>query len=299
MSSSQTNLATPPQTVFKSITLPNKVEIFYQESGSISDKPTLLLLHGFPSSSNQYRNLIPLLAPHYHVLAPDLPGFGFTNIPSSIAFQYTFTSLTDTVEQFLDALKVTKFVPYGFDYGAPITWRLALRRPEAIKAIVSQNGNAYDEGLGATFWAGLQKWWASGLDSDRDVVRAAALSYEHVKFQYLHGAMRSVDPYPPFLDFSLLSRPGNFDIQLALFKDYATNVEMYPQFHEYFRKSQVKLLAVWGKNDIIFVPEGAEAFKRDLPDARVKFVDAGHFVLETHVVEIAQEILNFLGEVGV
>lgn len=197
MTSPQATIATPSQTAFKAVTLPSKVEVFYQEAGSVSDKPTILLLHGFPSSSNQYRNLIPLLAPHYHVLAPDLPGFGFTGVPTAIAYQYTFASLTDTIEQFLDALQVTTFIPYGFDYGAPITWRLTLRRPGAIKAIVNQNGNAYDEGLGSTFWAGLQKWWASGLDSDREAVRAAALSLEATKFQYNHGAHAPSTPTSP------------------------------------------------------------------------------------------------------
>lgn len=264
-------------------------KVFYREAGP-ADGKVVLLLHGFPSSSFQYRNLIPILATKYRVIAPDLPGFGFTEVPSD--FKYTFDTLADTIEIFLDTLAIKKFAVYIFDYGAPTGLRLALRRPDAVTAIITQNGNAYVEGLGA-FWDPIKKYWETGAQEDR---KALTPNFDFIKFNYTAGAPdeNALAPEAYWLDWALVSRPGNADVQLDLFYDYRKNVEMYPKFHEYFKKSQVPLLAVWGKNDPIFTPPGAEAFKRDLPKATVTFVDAGHFALEHRLQEIATPILEFL-----
>lgn len=273
------------------------INIFYRSAGP-KDAPVLLLLHGFPSSSHQYRNLIPLLSAKHHVIAPDLPGFGFTTVPAALNYKYNFDNLATTIEAFIDKLSIKSFSLFIFDYGAPTGLRIALRRPEAVKAIISQNGNAYKEGFGKEFWAPLEKYWASGAASDRAPL-SGALTLESITWAYTHGANSPVAPEAPYLDFALLSRPGNQDIQLDLFYDYRTNVDVYPQFQEYFRKSQVPILAVWGKNDTIFVKEGAEAFKRDSKDAEVKLVDASHFALETNNDEIAGLINDFLERKGV
>lgn len=264
-------------------------KVFYREAGP-ADGKVVLLLHGFPSSSFQYRNLIPILATKYRVIAPDLPGFGFTEVPSD--FKYTFDTLADTIEIFLDTLAIKKFAVYIFDYGAPTGLRLALRRPDAVTAIITQNGNAYVEGLGA-FWDPIKKYWETGAQEDR---KALTPNFDFIKFNYTAGAPdeNALAPEAYWLDWALVSRPGNADVQLDLFYDYRKNVEMYPKFHEYFKKSQVPLLAVWGKNDPIFTPPGAEAFKRDLPKATVTLVDAGHFALEHRLQEIATPILEFL-----
>jgi pimeloyl-ACP methyl ester carboxylesterase len=272
------------------------VSIFYREAGP-KNAPTILLLHGFPSSSHQYRNLIPLLSEKYHVIAPDLPGFGFTEVPENRQYTYTFESLTTSIEAFVDVLNLKKFSIYIFDYGAPIGLRLALRRPEAIQAIVTQNGNAYEEGLGP-FWAPLQSWWKSGSDEEREGVRAGFLMFDATKWQYTVGTEVTVAPEAYHLDFTLLERPGNQDVQLSLFYDYQNNVKLYPQFHEYFKKSQVPILAAWGKNDPIFIPEGAEAFKRDT-EAEVHLLDTGHFAIETNTSDIAELILKFLAKNGI
>jgi pimeloyl-ACP methyl ester carboxylesterase len=273
------------------------VDVFYREAGSPTN-PADLLLHGFPSSSHQFRHLITILAEKYHVLAPDLPGFGFTVVPSSRNYKYAFSSFATTIGSFLDGLSIKKFAVYIFDYGAPTALRLALQRPEAITAIISQNGNAYVEGLGPDFWAPLQKYWASGDKADREPLRGGALSFEATKWQYENGSPNpgAIEPESYHLDYALLSRPGIQDIQLDIFYDYRTNVDLYPQFQEYFRKSQVPLLAIWGEKDVIFVPEGARAFKRDLPNADVRFVQGGHFSLETHLGEISEAIVGFLGK---
>lgn len=270
------------------------LSLFYRTAG-LETNPTILLLHGFPSSSHQYRKLIPLLADKYHVLAPDLPGFGFTEVPESRQYAYTFDSLAKTVSAFLDKLSVSSFSVYIFDYGAPTGLRLALERPDAVKAIISQNGNAYDEGLG-DFWDPIRKYWVSGAQADREALKPALLGFAPTKWQYEYGSpdTEAIAPETYTLDYALLSRPGNNDIQLDLFKDYANNLPLYPKFQEYFRKSKVPLLAVWGKNDLIFVPPGAEAFKRDLPDAEVHLIDAGHFAVETHTATIAKLIREFL-----
>ncbi|KIX10547.1 uncharacterized protein Z518_01630 [Rhinocladiella mackenziei CBS 650.93] len=283
-------------------TLPNGIRVFYREAGSPTN-PTVLLLHGFPASSNQYRNLIPILADKYHVVAPDLPGFGFTEVPSGLNFKYTFANIASTVGAFLDVHKIEKFAVYVFDYGAPTGLRLALKRPQAITAIVSQNGNAYVEGL-SSFWDPLRKLWASTPGSEgeaqlRKMIKDAILSLETTKTQYLDGepeADKIDDPALYHLDYYLMTRPGNADIQLDLFKDYGTNVALYPQFQEYLRNSQVPLLAVWGKNDIIFPPAGAEPFKRDVKNAKVVLLDGGHFLVESHTEEVAKLMLEFFAE---
>ncbi|KAJ7230316.1 Alpha/Beta hydrolase protein [Mycena pura] len=284
----------------KSIVVDSGISVFYRTASPADnpDAPTILLLHGFPTSSHQYRNLIPRLAQHYRVIAPDLPGFGFTTVPAERKYTYTFAALARTIGAFLDALSITSFSAYIFDYGAPVLLRLALERPTAIKAIVTQNGNAYEEGLGAA-WAPIQKYWKSGTADDRAAVATGVLTYDTTKWQYTHGSREpgAIAPETYTLDWALLQRPGNFDIQLDLFYDYQNNVALYPQFQEYFRKSQVPLLAVWGKHDAFFIPPGAEAFKRDLPKAEVIFLDAGHFAGETETSEIAELMLKFLKKV--
>ncbi|KAJ7854153.1 Alpha/Beta hydrolase protein [Mycena olivaceomarginata] len=262
----------------KSVVVDSGISIFYRTASPADNltAPTLLLLHGFPTSSHQYRNLIPILAKHYCVVAPDLPGFGFTTVPADRNYAYNFASLTTTIGAFLDALAITSFAVYIFDYGAPVLLRLALQRPEAITAIISQNGNAYAEGLGAAA-APIQKYWETDTAEDREAVRDSILTYETTKWQYIHGsrAPDAIAPETYTLDWSVFQRPGNFDIQLDLLKDYKNNVALYPQFQDYFRRSQVPLLAIWGKHDQFFIPPGAEAYKRDLPDAEVILLDAG------------------------
>ncbi|KAI1618418.1 haloalkane dehalogenase [Exophiala viscosa] len=279
--------------------LPNGIRVFYREAGSPS-KPTILLLHGFPASSFQFRNLIPLLAEKYHVVAPDLPGFGFTEIPDNLNFKYSFANIATTIGSFLDVHKIDKFAVYVFDYGAPTGFRLALERPQAITAIISQNGNAYEEGL-SSFWDPLRQLWATSDPVKekelRQAVKGAILTFEATKGQYLGGEPepnKIDEPATYHLDYALMSRPGNAEIQLDLFKDYGTNVVLYPKFQEYLRESQVPVLAVWGKNDIIFPPAGAEAFKRDVKDLKLVLLDGGHFLVESHTQEIGRLMLEFL-----
>lgn len=296
---------TSTMTTNKNITLPNGINIFYREAGD-SSKPVILLLHGFPSSSHQYRNLIPELAASYHVIAPDMPGYGFTTVPDSLHFNYTFANVTTTIGSFLDAVAISKFSVYIFDYGAPVALRLSLQRPQAITAIISQNGNAYTDGLG-NFWDPLKQYWVATGEEEhniRETIRKNFLNLEATKGQYTTGTPKhkldSIAPESYYLDYSLIaSNVGNADIQLDLLKDYRTNVDLYPQFQEYFRKSQVPLLAIWGKNDPIFIPPGAKAFKRDLPNATVELLDAGHFAIETNTKEIAQKMLAFLSANGI
>jgi len=268
------------------------LSVFYREAGQ-KDAPIILLLHGFPSSSHQYRNLIPLLSSKYRVIAPDLPGFGFTQVSESRKYTYTFENLATSIEAFLDVLNIKKFSVYIFDYGAPTALRLALRRPQAIQAIISQNGNAYEDGLGE-FWNPLREYWSSGSADAREQIRSAFLNFEATKWQYIDGSKSEVAPEAYWLDYALLSRDGNQEIQLDLLYDYHNNVTLYPQFQEYFRTSQVPVLAAWGKNDTIFIPAGAEAFKKDSKKAEVHLLDAGHFAVETNTAEIAQLILKFL-----
>jgi pimeloyl-ACP methyl ester carboxylesterase len=282
-----------PQTKVSTVSA-DGVEVFYRSAGSPS-APVILLLHGFPSSSHMFRNLIPLLATKYRVVAPDLPGYGFTVVPAERKYEYTFASLTRTVEAFVDALKIEKFAVYIFDYGSPTALRIALDRPKAITAIITQNGNAYDEGLGAEFWAPIQAYWKSDSKEDREKIRAAALNFDLTKWQYTFGSPHpnEIPPEAYYLDAVLMDRPGNQDIQLDLLRDYQTNVGLYPKFHEYFRSSGVPVLAVWGKNDPIFIAPGAEAYRKDVKDIEIHYLDAGHFALETNEVEVSKLILAF------
>ena len=275
------------------------VRVFYRAAGDAT-APVVLLLHGFPASSFMFRELIPRLAADYRVIAPDLPGFGFTEAPAERKYVYSFDGLALTIEAFTQALKISSYATYVFDYGAPTGLRLAMAHPERVTAIVSQNGNAYEEGLGNA-WGPIRKYWAEPTAENRDVIRKNVLTLEGTRWQYTHGVANpdSVPPESYTLDAALLDRPGNKDIQLDLFLDYASNVKLYPKFQEYFRKSKPPLLAIWGKNDPFFVPAGAEAFRRDLPNAKVQFLDTGHFAIETHVVEIASAMKNFLEANGI
>jgi pimeloyl-ACP methyl ester carboxylesterase len=268
--------------------------IFYREAGPETAQ-TILLLHGFPTSSHMFRNLIPELADRYHVVAPDLPGFGFSDAPDRKQFRYTFENLAKAIDGFTQSIGLERFAIYVFDYGAPVGFRLALARPERITAIISQNGNAYVEGL-SQGWNPIQKYWKEPTPENRAALRDF-LKPEATKWQYVHGVQdeSQVAPESYQLDSALLARPGNDEIQLDLFLDYASNVALYPKFQEYFRAKQPPLLAVWGKNDPFFLPPGAEAFKRDNPNAEVHFYDTGHFALETHHHEIAGAIRDFLG----
>src|SRR5579859_7544832 len=269
-------------------------KIFYREAGP-KDSPTILLLHGFPTSSHMFRNLIPILADRYHVVAPDLPGFGFSDAPDRKKFRYTFENLTRTIDRFTETIGLAHYALYVFDYGAPVGFRLALAHPERITAIISQNGNAYEEGL-SQGWNPIQKYWKAPTAENRSALREF-LKPEATKSQYLYGVQDAtqVAPEAYMLDSALLARPGNDEIQLDLFLDYASNVALYPKFQEYFRSNRPPLLAVWGKHDPFFLPPGAEAFKRDNPNAEVHFFDTGHFALETHAQEIGAAIRDFLG----
>jgi pimeloyl-ACP methyl ester carboxylesterase len=272
--------------------------VFYRAAGDPAG-PVVLLLHGFPASSFMFRELIPRLAIHYRVIAPDLPGFGFTDVPAERKYTYSFDALAKTIEAFTQALKIKQYAIYVFDYGAPTGFRLAMAHPERVTAIVSQNGNAYEEGLSAG-WNPIQKYWKEPTAQNRTAL-LDFLTPEATKWQYTHGVSdpESVPPESYTLDAALLQRPGNKDIQLDLFLDYASNVRLYPKFQEYFRKSKPPLLAIWGKNDPFFLPPGAEAFRKDLPNAKVQFLDTGHFAIETHVVDIATAMKEFLTANGV
>ena len=269
--------------------------VFYREAGP-KDAPTILLLHGFPTSSHMFRNLIPILADDYHVVAPDLPGFGFSEVPDRKTFSYTFENLANVIDRFTQTIGLNRYAIYLFDYGAPVGLRLALAHPERITAIISQNGNAYEEGL-SQGWNPIQKYWKEPTSANRAALRDF-LTPEATKSQYVYGVAEEtlVAPEAFTLDSALLARHGNDEIQLDLFLDYASNVALYPKFQEYFRTQRPPLLATWGKNDPFFLPQGAEAFRRDNPDAEVHLFDAGHFALETHASQIAEVILAFLGQ---
>ncbi|HEY1996999.1 alpha/beta hydrolase [Paraburkholderia sp.] len=272
------------------------VDVFYREAGA-KDAPVVLLLHGFPSSSHMYRDLMPRLADSYRVIAPDLPGFGFTNVPAARGYQYTFDALAETIAAFVDKLELTRYAIYVFDYGAPTGFRLAVKHPERVSALISQNGNAYEEGLGDA-WDPIRKYWADPSAANRKVVHDAILNFEGTRFQYVHGVANpdSIAPESYTLDAALLERAGQKDIQLDLFLDYASNLKLYPTFQKFFREAKPPTLAIWGKNDPFFIPPGAEAYRRDVPDAVVTMLDTGHFALETHVEEIASAIKEFLGK---
>ena len=269
------------------------LNLFYREAGN-PKSPAVLLLHGFPTSSHMFRNLIPQLAGDYHVVAPDLPGFGFTDTPPRDKFKYTFDNLAKVIDAFTEKIGLRRYAIYIFDYGAPVGLRLALHHPDRVTAIISQNGNAYEEGLSAG-WNPIQKYWQDPSPANRAALRDF-LKPEATKWQYTHGVADAslIAPEAYALDSALLARPGNDEIQLDLFLDYAGNVALYPKFQEYFRKKRPPLLAVWGQNDPFFLPPGAKAFSRDNPNAEVHFYDTGHFALETHADEIGGEIRSFL-----
>jgi pimeloyl-ACP methyl ester carboxylesterase len=271
----------------------NGNDVFYREAGDPA-RPVILLLHGFPTSSHMFRDLIPQLAGDYHVIAPDLPGFGNTVTPPRGQFDYTFDNLAKVIIDFVDALGLARYAIYIFDYGAPTGLRLALAHPERVSAIISQNGNAYIEGLSAG-WEPWQRYWRNPTKENREACRDALSPTVIRDIQYGHGAPRErLSPDGYTLDIAYLSRPGADEIQLDLVLDYRSNVALYPKFQEFFRTFRPPTLAVWGKHDPFFLPPGAEAYKRDNPDAKVVFYDTGHFALETHAAEIGQEILAFL-----
>jgi pimeloyl-ACP methyl ester carboxylesterase len=264
------------------------LNIFYREAGT-AGQPKLLLLHGFPTSSHMFRDLIPLLADRFHIVAPDLPGFGQSGDPRTNSFD----SIADTIERFTEIVGFDRFIVYVFDYGAPTGFRLAIRHPERIAGIISQNGNAYVEGL-SEGWNPIRAYWEDASEANREALRAM-LQPEATYWQYTHGVAdpTAVSPDGYTLDNHYLGRPGADPVQLDLFGDYKSNVALYPAFQDYFRTHTPRFLAAWGKNDPFFLPPGAEAFRRDIPDARVTFLDTGHFALETHAAEIAAEIRDF------
>jgi pimeloyl-ACP methyl ester carboxylesterase len=268
----------------------NGTGIFYREAGS-RDAPTLLLLHGFPTSSHMFRDLIPLLADELHIVAPDLPGFGLSDLPGR---GLTFDRMAQTIDRFTEVLGLDRYALYVFDYGAPTGFRLAVKHPERLTALISQNGNAYVEGL-SEGWNPIRAYWENDSQANRDALRQF-LAPETTIWQYTHGVpdAAAISPDGYSLDNYYLSRPGVAEVQLDLFGDYKSNVALYPRFQAYFREHRPPLLAVWGKNDPFFLPAGAEAFKRDIASAQVRFFDTGHFALETHAAEIAQTIRKFL-----
>lgn len=269
------------------------LRVFYREAGD-GDAPALLLLHGFPSAGHMFRDLIPLLSDRFRVIAPDLPGFGQSEMPARTQFVYSFQHIADVISRFTEVLGLARFAIYVFDYGAPTGFRIALAHPERITAIISQNGNAYEEGL-SEGWNPIRAYWREPSSANREALRAF-LTPQTTRWQYTHGVAdpTSVSPDGQSLDNFYLARPGADDVQLDLFGDYQSNVALYPAFQEYFRTHRPPLLAVWGRHDPFFLPAGAEAFKRDIPAAVVRFFDTGHFALETHAAEIATAMRDFL-----
>ncbi|MGY8662598.1 alpha/beta hydrolase [Bradyrhizobium sp. UFLA05-109] len=268
-------------------------KIFYREAGR-ADAPTLLLLHGFPSAGHMFRDLIPLLADRFHIVAPDLPGFGQSDTSARGMFATTFDHIAEVIDRFTEVIGLKRFAIYVFDYGAPTGFRIAAKHPERITAIISQNGNAYEEGL-SDGWNPIRAYWQDASEQNRQALRAF-LKPETTIWQYTHGVpdVTRISPDGYSLDNYYLSRPGADEVQLDLFGDYKSNVALYPAFQNYFRTHKPPFLAVWGKNDPFFLPAGAEAFKRDIPNATVRFLDTGHFALETHAAEIAAAIRDFL-----
>jgi pimeloyl-ACP methyl ester carboxylesterase len=269
------------------------LNIFYREAGP-KDAPVILLLHGYPTSSHMFRNLIPMLAVKYHVIAPDLPGFGYSDAPDRSVYKYTFDHVAQTMQSFIEVLALKRFAVYVFDYGAPVGLRLAVANPEKITGIISQNGNAYVEGL-STGWNPIQKYWEHPTQENRDALRAFTTP-DAVKWQYEEGVTDKslIAPESYTLDTHFMNRAGEIEIQLDLFGDYANHVKLYPKFQQYFREHKPKLLAVWGNKDPFFLPAGAQAYKKDNPNAIVEFYNTGHFALETHVYEIGNDIIKFL-----
>ena len=273
------------------------IDVFYRDAGP-RNAPVLLLLHGFPTSSNMFRNLIPRLAGSFRVIAPDYPGYGFSSMPDRKDFSYTFDNMTTIVDKLLEKLDINAYSLYVMDYGAPIGYRLALRHPEKVTGLIVQNGNAYEEGLLA-FWDPIKRYWNDATPENRAAL-TFMVSPETTKWQYQNGVgeLTHLDPTTWTLDQALLDRPGNGEIQLDMLYDYGSNVPLYPQFQEFFRKHQPPTLIVWGKNDYIFPPEGAIPYKRDLPNVQTHLLDTGHFALETHGEEIASRIERFFGHHG-
>jgi len=272
-------------------------KVFYRQAGS-PGAPKLLLLHGFPTAGHMFRDLIPQLADQFHIVAPDLPGFGQSDMPGRDRFTYTFDNLAKVIDQFTEVIGFDRYAVYIFDYGAPTGLRLAVRHPDRITAIVSQNGNAYDEGL-SDGWNPIRAYWQNPSEENRKALRGF-LTPETTRWQYTHGVAdpSAVSPDGYSLDDFYLARRGADEVQLDLFGDYKSNVALYPKFQQYFKAHKPPLLAVWGKNDPFFLPAGAEAFKRDIPNATVRFFDTGHFALETHAAEIAAEIRRFLRDIS-
>ena len=270
------------------------LNIFFRQAGP-QDAPALLLLHGFPSAGHMFRDLIPQLADRFHVVAPDLPGFGQSDMPERTSYSYSFDNIATAIDRFTEVIGLRHFAIYVFDYGAPTGFRLAVRHPERISGIISQNGNAYVEGL-SDGWSPIRAYWQDPSDATRNALRAF-VAPETTVWQYTHGVAdtSAISPDGYSLDNFYLARPGAHEVQLDLLGDYKSNVALYPEFQSYFRGHKPPFLAVWGKNDPFFLPPGAEAFKRDMPDAEVRFLDTGHFALETHCDEIAAMIRQFLG----
>ena len=269
------------------------LKVFYREAGH-ADASALLLLHGFPSASHMFRDLIPLLADRFHIIAPDLPGFGQSEMPARSKFSYTFDNIAGVIDRFTEVVGLKRFAIYVFDYGAPAGFRIATKHPDRITAIISQNGNAYEEGL-SEGWNPIRAYWKDPSQANREALRAF-LAPESTRWQYTHGVAdeTTVSPDGLSLDNFYLARPGADEVQLDLFGDYKSNIALYPTFQAYFRTHKPPFLAVWGKSDPFFLPRGAEAFKRDIPGAVVRFFDTGHFALETHAAEIAAAIGDFL-----
>jgi pimeloyl-ACP methyl ester carboxylesterase len=269
------------------------IGIFYREAGP-KDAPTILLLHGFPTAGHMFRDLIPQLSNRFRLVAPDLPGFGQSDMPAPGTFTYTFENIANLIDRFTEIIGLPRFTMYVFDYGAPVGFRLAVRHPDRINAIISQNGNAYEEGL-SDGWNPIRAYWQEPSLANREALRSF-LAPDTTRWQYTHGVadVTAVSPDGYSLDDFYLARPGADEVQLDLFGDYKSNVALYPTFQEYFRKHKPPFLAAWGKNDPFFLPAGAEAFKRDIPSATVRFFDTGHFALETHAKEIAAVIRDFL-----
>jgi pimeloyl-ACP methyl ester carboxylesterase len=269
------------------------VNIFYREAGP-ADGPAVLLLHGFPTSSHMFRNLIPVLADRYHVVAPDYPGYGQSDMPDRATFAYTFDHYAALIDELLDRLHVTRYAMYVMDYGAPVGWRLALKHPDRITGLIVQNGNAYEEGL-KEFWDPIKAYWGDHSDAHRKALEGL-LTLETTKFQYTDGVsdVSRIAPDNWVHDQALLDRPGNADVQLDMFYDYRTNLPLYPAVQAYFREHRPPTIIVWGKNDKIFPADGAHPYKRDLPDVEFHLIDTGHFALEDKADEIVPLIRDFL-----
>jgi len=271
------------------------IDVFYREAGDRS-KPSLLLLHGFPSSSHMFRDLIPLLQHRFHLIAPDLPGFGRSACPPRDSFTYSFDNLARIVGRFTEVIGLDSYALYVFDYGAPVGFRLAIAHPDRVTGIISQNGNAYREGL-SEGWNPIERYWREPSAAHREDLRGM-LTQESIRWQYEHGVAEPalVSPDGWGLDAFYIGRPGNDEIQLDLFLDYASNIALYPAFQAYFREYRPRLLAIWGQHDPFFLPAGAEAYQRDLPDADIRLLDTGHFALETHAGTIASAVADFLAD---